>query len=128
MNRVLANLWAKTPKSGATGWHPLMLHMLDVAASADAILAREPKSTRIRMAAIFGMTWEEARAWLLLVVACHDLGKTCPGFQCKWPEVLALTRLRLPRSVPRACGDEPVAIYTLAKSRPSCGTGARLTI
>ncbi len=98
MNRVLANLWAKTPKSGATGWHPLMLHMLDVAASADAILAREPKSTRIRMAAIFGMMWEEARAWLLLVVACHDLGKACPGFQCKWPDLLALTGLRLPRS------------------------------
>ena len=75
-----------------------MLHMLDVAASADAILAREPKSTRIRMAAIFGMMWEEARAWLLLVVACHDLGKACPGFQCKWPDLLALTGLRLPRS------------------------------
>lgn len=58
--------------------------MLDVAASSDAILAREPESTRKRMAAIFGMTWEDAHPWLLLVIACHDLGKTCPGFQCKW--------------------------------------------
>ncbi len=58
--------------------------MLDVAASSDAILAREPESTRKRMAAILGMTWEDAHPWLLLVIACHDLGKTCPGFQCKW--------------------------------------------
>ena len=71
--------------------------MLDVAASADAILAREPESTRIRMAACLGMDWEEARPWLLLVVACHDLGKACPGFQCKWPEA-PKTGLQLPRS------------------------------
>jgi CRISPR-associated endonuclease/helicase Cas3 len=71
--------------------------MLDVAASADAILAREPESTRIRMAACLGMDWEEARPWLLLVIACHDLGKACPGFQCKWPEA-PKTGLQLPRS------------------------------
>lgn len=84
MNRTLINLWAKTSKDGEGRWHPLILHMLDVAASVDAILAREPEATRQRMAAILGMKWEDARAWLLLVVACHDLGKACPGFQCKW--------------------------------------------
>lgn len=98
MDNALINLWAKTDKNGSGGWHPLILHMLDVAASADSILAREPESTRIRMAAIWGMGWEDARTWLLLVVACHDLGKACPGFQCKWPNLLALTGLRLPRS------------------------------
>ena len=98
MDSALRNIWAKTAKSGATGWHPLILHMLDVAASADAILAREPESTRKRMAAILGMEWDDASAWLLLVIACHDLGKACPGFQSKWPELLALTGLRLPRS------------------------------
>lgn len=84
MDRALKNIWAKTAKSGATGWHPLILHMLDVAASSDAILAREPETTRKRIAEIFGLEWEKARAWILLVVACHDLGKACPGFQCKW--------------------------------------------
>jgi len=98
MNHALANLWAKTDKNGGEGWHPLILHMLDVAVSANSILAREPESTRIRMAAILGMGWEDAQTWLLLVVACHDLGKACPGFQCKWPALLALTGLRLPRS------------------------------
>ena len=98
--KVIASLWAKTDKdkNGGGRWHPLILHMLDVAASTDSILAREPESTRIRIAASLGMEWEDARAWILLVVACHDLGKACPGFQCKWPVLLALTGLRLPRS------------------------------
>ena len=98
MDKALANLWAKSSKSGGLEWHPLILHMLDVAASADSILSREPESTRIRMAVILGVEWEDARPWLLLAVACHDLGKACPGFQCKWPEFLAQTGLRLPRS------------------------------
>ncbi|MFH0800040.1 MAG: CRISPR-associated helicase Cas3' [Pseudomonadota bacterium] len=93
----LTNLWAKTAKSCEMGWHPLILHMLDVAASADAILTREPESTRKRMAACLGIDWEDARPWLLFVMACHDLGKACPGFQCKWPEA-PLTGLQIPRS------------------------------
>lgn len=98
LKAILTNLWAKTRKNGCSGWHPLILHMLDVAASADAILAREPESTRIRMAAILGMAWGDARAWLLLVIACHDLGKACPGFQAKWPQLLGSLGLNLPRS------------------------------
>lgn len=98
MNKELEYLWAKTSKSGDGRWHPLILHVLDVAASADAILAREPESTRIRMAAVLGMTWSDAHSWLLLLIACHDLGKASPGFQHKWPELLALTGLQLPRS------------------------------
>lgn len=98
MDRALANLWAKSPKSGDSGWHPLILHMIDVAASADSILSREPESSRTMMAAILGMDWEDARPWLLLVVACHDLGKACPGFQCKWPELITQAGLRMPRS------------------------------
>jgi CRISPR-associated endonuclease/helicase Cas3 len=71
--------------------------MLDVAASVEAILTREPESTRVRMAACLGMEWEDARPWLLLLVACHDLGKTCPGFQCKWPQA-PMIELQMPRS------------------------------
>jgi len=97
MDSVLTRLWAKTAKSGEAGWHPLILHLLDVAASAEAILAREPEATRMRMAECLGMDWKDARPWLLLVVACHDLGKACPGFQCKWP-VAPETGLRMPRN------------------------------
>ncbi len=98
MHKSLVDVWAKTARNGGTGWHPLILHMLDVAAVVDAILAREPESTRKRIAACLGMEWEEARPWLLLLAACHDLGKACPGFQCKWPEFISLIRLWLPRS------------------------------
>lgn len=83
-NRALENIWAKTGKDGDASWHPLILHILDVAASADAILAREPQSTRNRLADVLGLDWTAARPWLLILIACHDLGKACPGFQCKW--------------------------------------------
>jgi len=78
MDKSITSLWAKPGKSGETIWHPLILHMLDVAASSEAILEREPESTRIRMAECLGMNWAEARPWLLFIIACHDLGKACP--------------------------------------------------
>jgi CRISPR-associated endonuclease/helicase Cas3 len=98
MDQALVSLWAKTGKDGDAKWHPLILHLLDVAASADAILAREPESTRSRMAACLGMEWLNARPWLLFVIACHDLGKACPGFQCKWLDMTGLRTTRSPNT------------------------------
>lgn len=80
--------WGKTDRQGQ--WHPLILHLLDVAACADAVLAREPQSTRDRLAAVLGLDWGCAWPWLLLLIACHDLGKCCPGFQCKWKNLSGL--------------------------------------
>lgn len=96
IDRALPYLWAKTPKHPSTLWHPLVLHLLDVAASADAILALEPESTRLRMADVFGLKWPESRSWLLFVIACHDLGKACPAFQAQWQDLLPRTGLRCP--------------------------------
>lgn len=78
------HLWAKSSQNERESWHPLILHLLDVAACAEAILAREPQRSRDRLAAVLGLGWARARPWLLLLIACHDLGKGCPGFQCKW--------------------------------------------
>lgn len=78
------SFWAKTDDSEGGFYHPLILHMLDVAACADVIMEREPESTRERMAAIMGSSWEYARPWILVLIACHDIGKACPGFQLKW--------------------------------------------
>ena len=97
MDKTLGSLWAKSPKNGGSEWHPLILHMLDVAASVEAVLSREPESTRTKTAACLGMEWEDARPWLLVVTACHDLGKACPGFQSKWQEA-PKTALRMPRA------------------------------
>ncbi len=99
--KTISKLWAKTSRSNdleTKEWHPLIVHLLDVAASADAILAREPEATRNRMAVILGMAWEDARPWLLLVIACHDLGKACPGFQCKWANMTDLPLPKIPNT------------------------------
>jgi CRISPR-associated endonuclease/helicase Cas3 len=98
VDKALVNIWAKTSRNGDEKWHPLILHMLDVAASTDAILEREPEATRKRLAAIFGMEWECARPWLLLIIASHDLGKACPGFQCKWLDMTGLRPTRSPNT------------------------------
>lgn len=99
MDHRWANLWAKTSRDDSGRWHPLILHLLDVAAGADAIFAREPESTRKRMGEILGLEWEEARGWILLLIACHDLGKACPSFQAKWPKRPPVLGLRLPRAI-----------------------------
>lgn len=83
-NHNIFNLWAKISKKEPITWHPLILHLIDVAACAEAILMREPESTRQRIAEIFGLDWESTRPLVLLVIACHDLGKVCPSFQSKW--------------------------------------------
>lgn len=89
---ALGPIWAKAKPESDTGhnWHPLVLHLLDVAAAADSIMSREPASTRERMANVLGLSWLHARPWLLLLTACHDLGKGCPGFQCKWRNLSGL--------------------------------------
>ena len=97
-----SQLWAKSPAEGNVRWQPLILHLLDVSVVADAVLMREPSQTRERMAGIIGLPWEQARPWLLLVIACHDLGKACPAFQCKWEGATALLPkcgLRIPPGV-----------------------------
>ena len=98
MDKSLTHIWAKTGQPGEERWHPLILHVLDVAASADAILAREPESTRNRIAEILGMQWTQARPWLLIAIACHDLGKACPGFQCKWKNLSGMDSGRSPNT------------------------------
>lgn len=93
-------LWGKARPASGGGppYHPLPYHCLDVAACADAILTREPEATREMMGAILGLTWEDARTWLLVAIACHDLGKASPGFQYKWPDIIDSTGLSVPRS------------------------------
>jgi len=90
----LVMLWAKTGSDDA--WHPLLLHMLDVAAAARAVLEREPQPTRDQLSGAIGLPWEQARPWLLLLIAAHDLGKASPAFQCKWRNLSGLRAPRLP--------------------------------
>jgi CRISPR-associated endonuclease/helicase Cas3 len=94
--KIARRMWAKTDSE--SNWHPLLLHMLDVAAAASALLGREPAATRNRLADTLGLPWDLARPWLLLLIAAHDLGKACPGFQCKWRNLSGLNPGRNPNT------------------------------
>jgi len=76
-------LWAK---SGKEKWHPVLAHMLDVAAVAETILQLEPEATHCHLAKSFGLTSETTPRWLAALAGLHDVGKAIPGFQAKWPE------------------------------------------
>jgi len=118
----VAWLWAKSPEFSRTGgWHPLILHLLDVAASADAVLAREPESTRRRMGAILGLEWEDGRPWILTLVACHDFGKACPSFQAKWNGRPPVEGLGLPLRLDKHVNHGFVGQLVLAERLEECG-------
>lgn len=70
MNHLL--LWGKTYQNG--GYQPLLGHLLDVAAVASCFLKSTP------------LTDELSSAWIIYLIALHDLGKADPHFQNKSPE------------------------------------------
>jgi len=75
-------LWAKS----GDPFHPLLAHMLDTAAVAQAVLFREPSRTLALYAQDWGLSPGEAVAWVALLVGLHDLGKASPVFQAAWEE------------------------------------------
>lgn len=77
-------LWAKSDRGKDNGaWHPLICHLLDVAASCLEILQLEPPRYRSLLAQDFGCSEEQAVALTVALVALHDLGKANGGFQRK---------------------------------------------
>lgn len=80
----LSQIWGKADKETGA-WHPLLLHMLDVAAVADVLTERLPIALRDQLTKMLGFScWGQARPWVLWLVASHDVGKISPGFQSKW--------------------------------------------
>lgn len=79
------NYWGKAD-SATNRWHPLVYHMLDVAA-----VARKTISSNI----VFCRNWsdqldlkhEELLDIIAWIAAIHDLGKFASDFQCKIPEL-----------------------------------------
>lgn len=86
----ILKLWGKADKdkAGNVIWHPLAYHMLDVAAVAEEVLIREPERTRQLYAEDYGLSWDDAKGWILLFVSLHDIGKATPAFQYKVEELL----------------------------------------
>ncbi|MCX7803346.1 MAG: CRISPR-associated endonuclease Cas3'', partial [Meiothermus ruber] len=80
-------LWAKSDRGREQGaWHPLIAHLLDVAACAEAILEREPPKTLELYAHDLSLEPQQAKAWVCALAGLHDIGKASPAFQQKWLE------------------------------------------
>ena len=98
-------LWGKArPGEGADSEaHPLAFHMLDVAAVAERLLdGLLPASTSARLVGALDGPPAHAHAFLVFLVALHDLGKATPAFQAKWaPAPRALEALGLDVRAPR---------------------------
>lgn len=84
-------LWGKARPRGSCPAHPLLCHMVDVAAVAGVLLTRiVAPAVRKRLLAFHPEGEEAALRTLLFIVALHDLGKVTPAFQAKveWARAL----------------------------------------
>lgn len=96
---AIFNYWGKADPNypGEQKWHPLPYHSLDVAAVAASWWDKN-SALRAKFQFAFSCTPEDMpslRAWMLLLVALHDLGKFDLRFQLKAPEAVAAAWRRL---------------------------------
>src|SRR5262249_13150940 len=95
MDTSLFSFWAKTAQSDredrSIEFHPLIYHLLDVAACAEALLRQEHLRVE-RLAKACGVDTEAPARCLVALIALHDIGKCASGFQGKvlhlWPASL----------------------------------------
>ncbi len=78
--------WAKSSENGG---HPLIQHMLDVAAVARELLENQTPPALERLGFALSLDCTQTKAWAAALCGLHDLGKATPGFQSKWPPGLA---------------------------------------
>jgi len=78
----LCNLWAKTPtdKEPFQPFQPLILHLIDTAIVVEELLRRESPTTKAFLTNVIDLPW------LLVLSACHDLGKCSMGFELQWSD------------------------------------------
>lgn len=91
-------LWAKT-EPVTDRWHALPYHLLDVAATANALYSLLPPASRATADLAFGAK-DTARAVSVFLAAAHDVGKANVYFQSKDPRraaSLGITPLEEPR-------------------------------
>ena len=90
MQNQYLEYWGKADEKyvGATTWHPLAYHSLDVAVVALAWWDASPVIQRTFVASFNGLASKQLRAWVAFFVALHDLGKFDVRFQLKAPHAL----------------------------------------
>jgi CRISPR-associated endonuclease/helicase Cas3 len=74
--------WGKSELDNTPRTHPLIYHSLDVAAVADVLLERCPRRLQW-LAAMLATDTATVKAFLVRLVALHDIGKFHPEFQNK---------------------------------------------
>lgn len=91
----LFGFWAKLPDTRKLSpserknfkpdnFHPVLCHMLDVAAITLALWDKVlPLEVQKRFAACLHVSAKAARLWIAFLIALHDLGKIAPAFQFK---------------------------------------------
>lgn len=77
---------AQPAEDGGSAWHPVAFHLIDVAATADALLATRP-TTREQGARLLGLTTDELRSLVVSFALVHDIGKFSKAFQSKRPDL-----------------------------------------
>ncbi len=87
----ILRLWAKTPVTKSDSeyrdnrYHPLLYHMLDVAAVAELVWDHWlSPNLRTRLEGLLG---KNARSYFIFLSGGHDIGKASPGFQKRVPEL-----------------------------------------
>lgn len=81
-NESFTHLWGKTDKNNAGYWHPLILHLLDVAAVAGFVWEHNlADGLRKRLESIFSAN--DIKPMIMFLAGAHDIGKASPGFQKK---------------------------------------------
>lgn len=97
MQNHLFQYWGKADEKyvGATSWHPLAYHCLDVSSVAVAWWDASPTIQRTFLASFNYPDSQQLRAWVTFFIALHDLGKFDVRFQLKAPEALAAAWRRL---------------------------------
>jgi CRISPR-associated endonuclease/helicase Cas3 len=79
VNNIIYSFWGKAEKDG-NGYHPAVLHMIDVGLVARELLKTLPRHLQERILSLFGTLGEKG---LVFFAALHDIGKISPGFQQK---------------------------------------------
>jgi len=79
LKNELSRLWAKTKNNDEAEWHPLILHMLDVAAVAGFVWEHN-LADGLRKRLVSSFPANNVKSLITFLAGAHDIGKASPEF------------------------------------------------